>query len=364
MPFAAALRLMNTTNRVTLGAAVALTVLAGVVTGLGANAVLRFVVAGLALAALAALIGQAIEQVGERVGPSATGLLQSTLGNLPELFFSIFALQDGLTTVVQAALIGSVLANAVLVLGCAFIAGGARHGTQRFDPEEPRLYASLLVLVVAALLVPTLADGLHTPAAAHISALSDACAIALLVVYAASVPFFLRDRARRPDTEDSPEPGEQTAGWPLRLSIVVLAVGSLGAALASDWFVSALQPAVSSLGLSETFTGLVVVAIASNAVEHVVGIRFALKAKPQYAISTTLNSPLQVALLLTPILVLLSRFVGPTQLNLVFPPLLVAALGVSVVAVALIIYDGEYTWIEGVALVALYCIVAAAFWWG
>jgi Ca2+:H+ antiporter len=141
-------------------------------------------------------------------------------------------------------------------------------------------------------------------------------------------------------------------------------VGSLGAALASDWFASALQPATRSLGLSETFTGLVVVAIASNAVEHVVGIRFALKAKPQYAISTTLNSPLQVALLLTPILVLLSRFVGPTQLNLVFPPLLVAALGVSVVAVALIIYDGEYTWIEGVALVALYCIVAAAFWWG
>jgi Ca2+:H+ antiporter len=364
MPFAAALRPMNTTNRVTLGAAVALTILAGVVTGLGASAVLRFVLAGLALAALAALIGQAIEQVGERVGPSATGLLQSTLGNLPELFFSIFALQDGLTNVVQAALIGSVLANAVLVLGCAFIAGGARHGTQRFDPEEPRLYASLLVLVVAALLVPTLADRLHTPAAAHISALSDACAIALLVVYAASVPYFLRDRTRPSGTEDSVEAEERMGAWPLTLSVVVLAVGSLGAALASDWFASALQPATKSLGLSETFTGLVVVAIASNAVEHVVGIRFALKAKPQYAISTTLNSPLQVALLLTPILVLLSRFVGPTQLNLVFPPLLVAALGVSVVAVALIIYDGEYTWIEGVALVALYCIVAAAFWWG
>ena len=277
--------------------------------------------AGLALAALAAVIGQAIEQVGERVGPSATGLLQSTLGNLPELFFGIFALQDGLTTVVQAALIGSVLANAVLVLGCAFIAGGPRHGTQRFDPEEPRLYASLLVLVVAALLVPTLADQLHTPAAAHISALSDACAIALLVVYAASVPFFLRDRTGRVRPRGQRRGrGAGPQGGRSAWSVVVLAVSSLGAALASDWFVSPLQPAVSSLGLSETFTGLVVVAIASNAVEHVVGIRFALKAKPQYAISTTLNSPLQVALLLTPILVLLSRFVGPTQLNLVFPP--------------------------------------------
>jgi Ca2+:H+ antiporter len=357
---------MKTSDRVTLGAAVVLTIFAGLVTGVHADAVVRFAVAGLALAALAALIGQAIEQVGDQVGPSATGLLQSTLGNLPELFVSIFALKDGLTKVVQAALIGSVLANAVLVLGSAFIAGGLRHGTQRFDPEEPRLHASLLVLVVAALLVPTLADRLHTPAAAHISALSDACAIALLVVYVASVPFFLRDRSRAPgsDAAAETEGGERTLAWPLSLSIGLLAVGSLGAAFVSDWFVSALQPATRTLGLSETFTGLVVVAIAANAVEHVVGIRFALKAKPEYAISTTLNSPLQVALLLTPILVLLSRFVGPTQLNLVFPPLLVAALGVSAVAVALIIYDGEYTWIEGVALVALYCIVAAAFWWG
>ena len=148
------------------------------------------------------------------------------------------------------------------------------------------------------------------------------------------------------------------------MSIVILAAGSLGSALASDWFVQPLQAATRSLGLSETFTGLVVVAIASNAVEHVVGIRFALGAKPAYAISTTLSSPLQVALFLTPILVLISPAVGPSRLTLVFPPLLVAALGISALVVAVIIYDGEYTWIEGVALIALYCIIAAAFWWG
>jgi Ca2+:H+ antiporter len=364
MRTAADLRLLTTTERATLGTAVVLTIAAGLVNAASANEVLSFVVAGLALAALAALVGQSIEQVGERFGPRATGLLQSTLGNLPELFVGIFALREGLTNVVQAALIGSILANAVLVLGCAFIAGGLRHGTQHFDPEEPRLHASLLVLVVAALLVPTLADHLGTPAAAHISALSDACAVALLVVYAASIPFFLRGQRIAPTEESPADEPDGPAHWPLRLSVALLAVGALGAAFASEWFVNALQPAIKSLGLSETFTGLVVVAIASNAVEHVVGIRFALKAKPEYAISTTLNSPLQVALLLTPTLVLLSRVVGPSQLNLVFAPLLVAALGVSAVVVALIIYDGEYTWIEGVALVALYCIVAAAFWWG
>ncbi len=395
MPAAAVdLRPLQKTQRITLAAAVGLTAIAGLAVAVGASDVTRFVLAGLALAAVAALVGQSIEQVGERLGPGATGVLQSTLGNLPELFVALFALDKGLIDVVQAALIGSVLGNVLLVLGCAFVAGGLRYGTQRFDPEEPRLNASLLLLVVAALLVPTLAYRLHTPAAAHISVLSDACGIALLIVYAATLPFYLRRRelAQTGAAETAPvqpvpaepvpaepvpaepvaaqpvpeQPGARLAPepWPLALSVTLLAVGSLGAALASDWFVTPLEPAIESLGLSQAFTGLVVVAIASNAVEHTVGIRFALKAKPEYAISTTLNSPLQVALLLMPVLVLLSRVVGPTELTLVFPPLLVAALGVAAVVVGLIVFDGEYTWIEGVALIALYCIIAASFWWG
>jgi Ca2+:H+ antiporter len=365
MPASLDLRQLGRGQQLTLGVAVVLTLVAGLITALGAAPVARFVVAGLALAALAALIGQTIEQVGARLGPSRTALLQSTLGNLPELFVGLFALSDGLTNVVQAALAGSILANTALVLGSAFIAGGLRHGTQRFDPEEPRLNASLLLLVVTALLVPTLSDQLDTPAAAHTSALSTACAVVLLLVYAASVPFYLRHRT-------SGAAGPAAAGadqlarsaWPLALSVSLLVVAGAGAALAADWFVGPLQSAVVSLGLSETFTGLVIVAIASNAVENAAGIRFALKAQPEYVISLTLNSPLQVALLLTPVLVLLSRVVGPAQLTLVFPPLLVAALAASAVVVALIIYDGEYTWIEGVALVALYIIMVAAFWWG
>ncbi|HEY3811014.1 MAG TPA: hypothetical protein VGL49_06235, partial [Acidimicrobiales bacterium] len=246
MPAAVDLRHLDTTQRATLGVAAVLTVAAGVVTGAGAGPVVRFAVAGLALAALAALVGQAIEQVGDRLGPGATGLLQSTLGNLPELFVALFALSKGLTGVVQAALIGSILGNALLVLGCAFVAGGLRHGTQRFDPEEPRLNASLLLLVVAALLVPTLAKRLQTPAAAHISALSDACAIALLVVYAATIPFYLRRRVIQPEGAETPGAADASPPWPLPLSIGLLAVASAGAALASDWFVSPLEPAVRS----------------------------------------------------------------------------------------------------------------------
>lgn len=350
---------LRRSHRLTLIGAAALTAAAGGAVAAGAGAVTRFVIAGLALAALAAVVGQSIEQVGERLGPGPTGLLQSTLGNLPELFVGLFALHRGLTGVVRAALVGSVLGNAVLVLGIAFVAGGLRHGTQRFDAEAPRLNASLLLLVVAALLVPTLAFHLGTPAAAHSEALSDDLAVILLIVYALSVPYNLRRR-----TEPAPIATGGDQPWPLPLSVVVLALGSLGAAVASDWFVNPLQQATKSLGLSQTFTGLVVVAIASNAVENAVGVRFALKAKPEYAVSTTLNSPLQVALLLTPVLVLVSQAVGPAKLTLVFPPLLVAALAISATVVTVVIYDGEYTWIEGVALIGLYCILVAAFWWG
>lgn len=349
---------LERSHRVTLGVAAVLTAVAGSMTAAHVGPVPQFVVAGLALAALAAVVGQAIEQVGERLGPGPTGILQSTLGNLPEIFVCLFALSDGLNGVVRAALVGSILGNALLVLGLAFVAGGLRHGPQKFDPDQPRLNASLLLLVVAALLVPTLAFRLGTPAAPHAAALSNGVAVVLLVVYALSIPYFLRTGTPA-QSESSPD-----EAWPLQLSIVILAVGSLGAAFASDWFVAPLQKATFSLGLSETFTGLVVVAIASNAVENAVGVRLALKARPDYAISATLSSPLQVAMLLTPALVLISSFVGPQKLTLVFPALLVAALAISTVVVTVVIYDGEYTWIEGVALIGLYCIIAASFWWG
>jgi len=357
-------RRLGTGQRRSLALAVALTVAAGLCQVSAAGPAVRFVVAGADLASLAALVGESIESVGERLGPGATGMLQSTLGNLPELFVGVFALRSGLLELVRAALVGSILGNSLLVLGIAFLAGGLRHGPQRFDPDEPRLYGTLLLLAAAALAVPTLASRLDTPAAHHSGALSDVCAAVLLAVYACTIPVTLRRSRSDPSpaarsAATSPSGAASPAG-----SLVLLLVASAGAAAASDWFVAAVRPATHALGLSQAFTGLVVVALASNAVENAVGIRFALRAKPAYALSTTLASPLQVALLLTPALVLVSNAIAPTPLTLVFPPLLVAAIGLSAVVVVVVVYDGEYTWIEGAALVALYVMVAAAFWWG
>lgn len=346
-------------ERVTLAVGLIATLLTLLARLAGMAEVAVFAVSTIALAGLAAVVGDAVEQLGGRFGPGATGVLQSALGNLPELFIAVFALRSGLVGVVQAALVGSIMANTLLVLGLAFLVGGLRHGRQRFASEPPRIIATLMLLAVAALILPTLARVLHTPAERHVEALSIASALLLLGVFVASIPFSLRSTA----TQEAAPSGEAPS-WPLWLTLEVLGVASLAAAFVSDWFVDSLRPATEAMGLSQTFTGLVIVAIAGNAVENVVGIQLAATNQADYAVSVILNSPLQIALGLTPILVLLSFLLGTAHLILVLPPLLVAAVALATVLPALIVFDGESIWLEGVALIGLYGVIAAAFWWG
>jgi Ca2+:H+ antiporter len=347
-------------ERATLLIAAVTTVLSGIFHVLGLPPLLVFVVSGVGLAVLAALIGQAIDQLGQRLSAGATGVLQSALGNLPELFIGIFSLRAGLVALVQAALIGSVLANSLLVLGLALFVGGVKNGTQHFQAEAPRAITTLTLLAVAALIVPTLAVGLHTPAAAHASALSLACALLLLVVFAASIPFSLGGGASSVPLEAK----DSAAAWPMSLTVAILLVAAIAAAFVSEWFVDSLTPTIELLHISQTFTGLVIVAIAGNAVENVVGVRLAAANKSDYALSIILNSSLQVALGLTPILVVLSYLVGGAALTLVMPAMLLVVLGLAAVLGLIAIYDGETNWLEGVALMGLYGIIGAAFWWG
>ena len=346
-----------------LACAIVASVLSGILSAAGANAVLIFVIAGVALALLAALVGEATDQVGARLGPGATGVLQSALGNLPELFVGIFALRAGLLEVVQAALVGSILGNSLFVLGLAFLVGGLRHGTQRFSSDTPRMIATLTLLAVAALVIPTLTLGLHTPAAGHEEGLSIACAIILLLVFLASIPVSLKGGPASVSTGKL-APAAVRDLWPVWLAIVVLIGAGIGSAFVSDWFIAALTPAINALHISQGFTGLVIVALAGNAVENVVGIQFAARNQPDFAISVILNSSLQVALGLIPALVLLSFVIGGVHLTLVLAPLLVAALGLTAILSTVIIYDGESNWLEGLALIGLYAIIAVSFWWG
>jgi Ca2+:H+ antiporter len=321
--------------------------------------VLIFSVSAVALALLAVLVGDATEQLGSRLGPGATGILQSALGNLPELFIAIFALRAGLDHVVQAALVGSILGNSLLVFGFALLLGGLKNGTQKFNSEPPRTIAVLMLLAVAALIFPTLTHYLHTPAEAYIDHLDIVVAVILLIVFAASIYFSIKG-----DPAVAMQPGEEHNRWSLKLTIGVLAASAAGAALISDWFVEALEPAMATLGISEAFAGLVIVAIAGNAIENVVGIQLAWRNQADYAVSVILNGSLQIALGLFPILLLLSFVLGGAVLTFVLTPLLVVALALAAVICAFIVFDGESIWLEGIALIGLYCIIAAAFWWG
>jgi Ca2+:H+ antiporter len=316
--------------------------------------VTTFVIAAVALAALARLVGSATEQLGSRLGSGGAGVVQSALGNLPEVFVALFALNKGLVTVVQAALVGSILANSVLVLGIAFVVGGLRNGTQRFSSDRARMISTLSLLAGATLALPSLAHAFHSPAAAHSHALSIICAGVLLVVFVCTLPLFLRAAE-----------GEEHAAprWSVTTTSVVLLIAAVGAAFVSDWFVTALTPAIHTLHMSQDFAGLVIVAIAGNAIENVVGVQLAARNRPDFAISVILNSSLQISLALTPVLVFASLLFA-THLTLVFPTLLALVLVVSAILGALIVNDGESTWQEGVVLVGFYVVVAASFWWG
>jgi Ca2+:H+ antiporter len=330
----------------------------------GGGSVAVFVASAVGLAGLAAMVGEGTEQLGHRLGPGATGVLQSALGNLPELFIGLFALRAGLVDVVRSALVGSILANTLLVLGLAFVAGGLRHGPQTFGTNQTKMMSTLLILAVAAIAIPTIATSPGQPDQGHATELSVIVSIVLLAVFVASVPYSI-GRGPGVGTAESAESAQSAEHvWPLWLAIGSLFLAALGAVFVSDWFVEALRPAMSALGMSETFAGLVVVAIAGNAVENVVGVQAMLRDKGDLAISLILNSSLQVALALTPVLVILSLVMGGAALTLVVSPLLVAALALATLLAAFIVIDGESSWLEGLALIGLYVIVAASVWWG
>jgi Ca2+:H+ antiporter len=341
--------------------ALAASMLTAVLTFAGVSAVSVFLISAIALAILAMVVGHATEQLGNYMGPGATGILQASIASMPELFVSFFALRAGLIAVVQSAIVGSILANSLLVMGLAFLFGGWKNGTQRFESERPRAIVIMIVLAVSALVLPTIVDAIHTPAEAHEETLSIASALVLLVVFFASIPFSLKGGAVG---EAVPAAEFEEKPWSLRRAVSVLVAAGIITAFVSDWFVEALEPTIEAWHISQAFAGLVIVAIAGNAVENVVGIQLAIKNKMDYAISIVMNSSLQIALALTPILVLLSYFFTPVALTLVLPPLLVVALALTSILITLIVYDGESNWLEGLALTGLYVMIAISFWWG
>jgi Ca2+:H+ antiporter len=267
----------------------------------------------------------------------------------------IFALRAGQTVVAQTSIIGSLFANALLVLGLVIVVGArqAPDGVMRFKRRLPNDTATLLLLTTFIIVIVGLSLGAHDPASRHVTAVSTVAAVALLAVYLAWVIPYLRGDA-------APEGREGEAGrrlLPLAVAMGLLAAAGAGAAFVSDWFIHALQPAMSGLGVSDAFAGLVVVAIAGNAVENATGLVLAAKGQADFAVSVVKNSVAQIAAFLFPVLVLVS-LLFTHQLTFALAPVYIGALVLTALSVWQITGDGEAVAFEGWALVATYVVLA------
>lgn len=345
-------------ERLLLAAVALLTALAGIANYERWAPIPRFALATAALAGLAWVVSLGTEQTGERLGPAATGLLQATLGNLPEVFVVAFALQHGELVVAQTAIVGSVLANALLVLGLVIVVGARRspEGVMRFGRRLPNDTATLMLITVFVIVLLGLLLPSHAPASRHVEVISAIGAVCLLAVYVSWTISHLRAGAAARGWDTGIELGPPRLAAPVALALLL--AGGAAAAFVSEWFVNALSPALDQLHLSQQFAGLVIVALAGNAVEHASGVAMAWRQRFELAISVVKSSVAQISAFVFPLLVLISLAL-PTTLTFALPPIYVGALAVTAIAIWQVTGDGEAWPFEGWALIAMYVVAAA-----
>ena len=337
-----------------------------------ASATIIFVTSALGVIPTAALMGRATEELAARSGPGIGGLLNVTFGNAPELIIAFFALNEGLQEVVKASLIGSILGNVLLVMGAAMLVGGLGRERQRFNATAANVQSLMLLLAVVALIAPAIFElvqgsGLPRPDAksvdydSDVEKLSVGVALVLLGTYVAGLFFSLKTHRRLFNPEHGPEDhvGEP---WPVRRSVMMLAIAGVAVGLMSEILVGSISEASDSIGLSPFFVGVIVVAIVGNAAEHWVAIYFAMRDKMDLAVNIAIGSSAQIALFAAPVLVLLSLFVGDFPMALVFNGFELGAVVFAVLIAQQVTQEGESTWFEGLQLLAVYAVLGLTFY--
>ncbi len=336
----------------------------------GVSATVVFAASALGIVPTAALMGRATEELAARSGPGIGGLLNVTFGNAPELIIALFALNAGLQEVVKASIVGSIIGNILLVLGAAMLAGGIGRDKQVFSRTSASIQTTMLMLAAAALIMPAIFElvegqGLPAPSAESIDYdstvehLSLAVAIVLIATYVLGLVFSLRTHR---DIFNPEYAEEDTLGWSTRKSVIALAVSGLLVGLMSEVLVGSIEEASHTIGLSEFFVGVIVVAIVGNAAEHWVAVLVAMKDKMDLAVNIAIGSSAQIALFVAPVLVLASFFIGPYPLALVFNGFELGAILLAILIANYTTQDGESTWFEGVQLLAVYFVLGLAFY--
>jgi len=326
----------------------------------GDTSVWLFVAAAVALIPAAGLIGEATEELANRCGPSLGGFLNATFGNAAELIIAIVALRANHIEVVKASITGSIIGNLLLVFGASSFVGGLKHGTQRFSRLASGSATVMLSLAVAALVMPAAVDlfafGSLNARPEVLLRFSVWTSWVLLIVYGAGLVFAFKTNR---------DPLRPAGHHPSRLSqasaILLLLLGTLLTTIEAEILVKGLEPALSQLGMTELFAGVIVVALVGNAAEHYSAVSAAYRNDMTLAIEISIGSSAQIALMVAPLLVLMSHLMG-TPISLLFNPFEIAAIGLSVATVTLVAMDGESNWLEGLQLLGLYVILGAAFY--
>jgi Ca2+:H+ antiporter len=341
-----------------------------------ASATLVFFLAAGALIPPAAMMGRATEELAERSGNVVGGLLNVTFGNAPELIIALFALEKGLHEVVKASLIGSILGNILLVMGAAMLVGGLSsgraRGVQKFGQQAASVQSTMLLLAVAALIMPgvfALVQGGGLPHAgdervsygSDIEHLSFAVACVLIVSYAAGLLFSLRTHASLFNPHEEESSTQDRGDWSTRRSVLALTISGAFVGLLSEILVGSIEEASQAIGLSEFFIGVIIVAIVGNAAEHWVAVLVAYKNKMSLAVNIAIGSSVQVALFVTPVLVLVSFILGPGPMPLVFNGFELAAVAIAAIIANQVTQEGESTWYEGLQLLLVYLVLALTF---
>ena len=342
-----------------------------------------FIFSAIGIIPLARYIGTATEVLAASSGPRVGGLINATLGNAAELIITIFAIREGLLELVIASITGSILGNILLVLGLSMLLGGIRNGVQNFDRRHASRYAILLLLAVVALLIPSLLSAyIGDPGDIKVEALSMGVAVIMIVLYVLGLIFSFRDMNNRqktsgdhsdketqvedPSSHKIKEPAEVTntyhshPDWSIRTALIVLGLATAGVVYLSEVLVGAVEPVVLSLGVSEFFLGIILIPLIGNVVEHLVAVKVAIQNQMDLSVEIALGSSLQIALFVAPILVFISYFMGNPML-LVFNLFELLALITGVIIAVFVAEDGESNWLEGAELLAVYLILALAF---
>ena len=325
------------------------------------NPILTFITAILSIIPLARVIGFATKELVLKSNPMMGGLVNATFGNIIELMIAIMALSQGLIQLVKASIIGSIIGNLLLLIGLSVFVGGFKYKEQKFNKDSVGVSSTMLIIAVAGLAIPTVYALTVKHDFGTVQILSDGVAIVLAIIYLAGLVFALFTHKHLFDASDEIKAAKENSLVSRNVAIIILLISTVFVAFESHLVVKYVEVAAGSLGFTQTFIGVVVIAIITNIAEKANAVHFSLENKLDVALEIGLSSAIQIALFVVPILMLISHFMG-YGFSLVFSMFEIIAMVFAVMIINYLSSDGRCNWLEGAQLISVYLIIVTAFY--